>query len=140
MSARRLLGVLIPSRLHLKMDGVNVGSSLSPALNAYQAGLFQFPHKLGHARPAHAHVLGQPILSRKARIIVPRVAQKHGIGHFGAQRQLGVFQDEIRDLGKASLQHGIDRVQLQILLLEDFPDCFHVWYDYSTRPGNPICG
>jgi hypothetical protein len=29
-------------------------------------------------------------------------------------------------LGKAAGQHGVDRVQLQVLLFEQFPDFLHV--------------
>ena len=93
------------------MDGVKVGLSLSPALDCHHAGSFQFGDQLGHARTCHAHILRQPILPRKAGIIVPGVAQKHRIGDFCANRDFRVFQNEIRDLGKASLQHGIEAVQ-----------------------------
>ena len=119
------------------MDGVKVRFSLSPALDGHQTGLLQSGDQLGDTRPGHAHVLRQPVLPRKTRIVVPGVAQKHGVSDFCAHGNVRVFQDEIRDLGKAALQHGISRVQLQILLFEDFPDCFNVWYDYSTRPENP---
>ena len=128
-------GGFIPSRLHLEMDGVKVRFPLSPALDRHQTGGFQFGDQLGDTRPGHAHVLRQPVLSRKTGIVVPGVAQKHGVGDLGANGDIRVFQDEIRDLGKTVLQHGIDRVQLQILLLEDFPDGFHVWYDYLTSKG-----
>ena len=120
------------------MNGVDVGFALPSALDADQSGAFKFADKLGHAGPAHAHVNRQPILAGKTRIVVPRIAQKHGVSHFRTGRQIGIFQNEIWNLGEASLQHGIDRVQLQILLLEDFPDVFHVCYNYSTRPENPI--
>jgi hypothetical protein len=43
-------------------------------------------------------------------------------------------------LCKAALQHGIVRVQLQILFFEDFPDCFHVWYDYPMSEAETPCG
>jgi hypothetical protein len=36
-------------------------------------------------------------------------------------------------LSKTPQQHGIGRVELQVFLLDDFPDGFHVWYDYSTE-------
>jgi hypothetical protein len=29
---------------------------------------------------------------------------------------------------------------LKILLLEDFPDCFHVWYDYLISETDSPCG
>jgi hypothetical protein len=63
---------------------------------------------------------------------VPGIAQKHGVGDFRANGDIWVFQNEIRDLGKTVLQHGIDRVQLQILLLDDFPYFPHMWKNYPT--------
>ena len=108
------------------MDGVKVGFPLPPPFNSDQAGAFQFPHKFGHAGAAHAHVLRQPILARKTGIIVPGIAQKHGVGDLGTNGEVGVFEDEIGDLGKTTTQHGIVRVQFEVLLLDHFPDGFHL--------------
>ena len=94
------------------MNLVNICFALAPTLDGYQPRLFQFSDQLGDARPGQAHVIRQPVLPRKARIIMPGVAQEHGVGDFGTHRQACIFQNEIRDLGEAPLQHGIDRVQL----------------------------
>ena len=107
---------------HLEVDGVKVGFALSPALDADQASRFEFRDQLRHAHSAHAHVLGQSILPGKAGVIVPGVAEEHRVGNFGSDGKVRVFEDEIGDLGKTVPQHGIDRVQLQILFLEDFPN------------------
>src|SRR5205814_1114955 len=126
---------VIPKALNLKMDGVKIGFPLSPTLDCHQTGPFQFADQLSYSHPAHAHVLGQSVLAGKTKFVVPRVAQKHGVGDLGSRRNYRVFQNEIRDLGKASLQHGILRVELQVPLLEDFPDCLHLCYDYVTSAG-----
>ena len=52
--------------------------------------------------------------------------QFNQLGNFGADGQFGVFEDEIGDLGKAAAQDRIIRVQLQVLLLEDFSYSFHL--------------
>ena len=108
------------------MDHVKIGLSLPSALYSNQTGFVQFGDQLGHTHTGHAHVIRQPLLAGKTGVIVPGVAQEHGVGHLRAHGDVGVFEDEIRNLGKAVLQHRIDRVQLQILLLEQFPDFFDV--------------
>ena len=110
----------------MEVDGVKVGLPLAATLNGNQTGAFQLSHEFSHPRPAHPHVLGQSVLPWKAGIIVPGIAQKHGVSDFGSRRQFRVLEDEIGDLSEAILEHGIGRVQPQVLLLEDFPDRLHV--------------
>ena len=110
----------------LKMDRVKVGFALSTTLNADQSSPLQLGDQLGDTGPGHAHVRRQPFLTWKTGLIVPGVAEEHGIGNFGADGQFGVFEDEIGDLGKAAAQDRIIRVQLQVLLLEDFSYSFHL--------------
>jgi hypothetical protein len=114
------------------MNGINIGFAQSPALNSNESRFFQFTDEFGNTGSAHSHVFGQPLLPWKAGIIVPGVAQEHGVGHLGANGQIGVLENEIRDLGEAAPQHRIIGVELQVLLLDDFPYCLHVWYDYLT--------
>lgn len=107
------------------MDSVEVGLALAAPGNRNQSGPLQFPHEFSHARPAHAHVLGQTILTRKARIVVPRVAQEHRIRHLRTQRQVGVFEDEIGHLRKTAPDDWIVRGQLQVMLPDHFPNLLH---------------
>ena len=109
------------------MNGVEIRLALAASFNRHQFGPLQFPDEFGHARPAHAHVLRQTILARKTRIIVPGIAQKHGIRDLRADGQIRVFEDEIGHLRKATAEDWILRGQMQVMLLEDFPDLFHVW-------------
>jgi len=117
---------VIPKGLNLRMNDVKVGFPLPPTLDRHHARPLQFSDQLGHPHPAHAHVLGQSVLARKTKIVMPRVAQEHGVRDLGSHGNFWVFQNEIGDLGKARLQHGILRVQLQVLLLKDFPDWLHL--------------
>ena len=115
----------IPSGLDLKMNGVDVGLALPPTLDGDQAGFFQFRDQLRHPHPAHAHVFGQSVLTRKAGIIVPGVAQKQGIRDLGADGKIRLLQNEVRNLGKATPQNGIVRVELDGSFLEHFSDGPH---------------
>jgi len=113
-------------RLYLEMNGVEVGLSLSPALNANQTHPFQFGDQLRDAHAAHSHVLGQTILPRKTRVIVPSVAQKQAIGDFRSRRDCRASDNEVRDLRKTIPRDGIARVELQVSLFDGLPDLFHV--------------
>ena len=108
------------------MDGVKVGLALAAPLDADQADPIQFRGQLGNAHPAHAHVLGQTVLAGKARIIVPGVAQEHSISHLGSHREVRVFEDKIWHLREAAPNDQVVGVQLQVLLLDDFPNLFHL--------------
>ena len=55
---------------------------------------------------------------------MPGVAEKHGVGHFGPERQFGIFEDEVGNLSKASPHNGIVRVEPDVL--DDFPYLLHV--------------
>ena len=108
------------------MDRIKVRFTLPPAFNGHKPGTLQFTDKFGHARPAHAHVLSQTILPRKTRIIVPGVAQEHGVGDLCTDGKGWVFEDEIGDLREATPDDWIVRGEMQVLLFEDFPDLFHL--------------
>lgn len=94
------------------MDGVKVGLALAAPLDADQTDAVQFRDQLRDAHTAHAHVLGQPVLAGKARIIMPGVAQEHGIRDLGPHRKVRVFEDEIGHLREATPDNRIVRVQL----------------------------
>src|SRR5205809_6852454 len=79
---------------HTELDGVDVGLALAAALDLDQPGLLQLADQLRNARPCHAHVLGKAILTREAEIVVPTVADEHGVDHLSADRQGGHPQDE----------------------------------------------
>ena len=108
------------------MNRVKIGFSLAAALNRDTPGAFQFADEFSHTRPAHAHVLGQAILTGKTGLIVPSVAQEHGVNDSCAERKIWVFQNEIRNLGEALRSDWIKRIQRNVLLLYDFPHRFHV--------------
>jgi len=63
---------VIPRGLNLRMNDVKVGFPLPPTLDCHHARLLQFSDQLGHTHPAHAHVLGQSVLARKTKVVMPR--------------------------------------------------------------------
>jgi hypothetical protein len=115
------------------MDGVNIGSSLAATLNANKPGLFQLANEFSDARAAHAHVLGKPFLTWEARVVVPGVAEEHGINDLGANRQTTVTKDKIRDLRKASSCDWICGVEQDVVLFDDLANWFHGVIQLSHR-------
>ena len=111
--------------LHPEMDDVEIRFAEAPALDGDEPGLAQFRDELVYAGAAHAHVLREPFLSRKAVIVRPGVAEEHGIGNFGPQGQRRVTQDKIGDLGKAFPRNRIKGVQLDVLFLDQFAEGLH---------------
>ncbi|MCX6925727.1 MAG: hypothetical protein NT154_21320 [Verrucomicrobia bacterium] len=109
----------------LKMDLVEIGLALSPALNADEARPLKFGDQLSHTRTRHAHVSSETFLAREAGIVVPGVAQKHSVDHFGADGQSAIAQYEIRHLRKSRLDHGIGGVEQDIALLDCFANGLH---------------
>lgn len=107
------------------MDGIEVGFPLSPALDRDQVDTLQFGDQLCDPRTGHAHILRESILAREAGIVVPGVAQKHGVNHLGANRQSAVAQYEIGHLRKTLPDHGIGGIQQNIALLDDLANGLH---------------
>ena len=69
-----------------------------------------------------AKVLGQPFLTGKAIVVLPRVGEEHGEDHLVAAAELLRFEDEVGDLRKAVLGHGVRALQNDITVFEDVAD------------------
>src|ERR1700722_12802093 len=93
-SRSRLLGRLLYHVSKL----VQIGSPLPSAGDLNETCRLQLLDEFADARLAHAHVFGEPLLPRKAAVIVPGVVQKHRIGDFSAEAEVAVFENEIWDL------------------------------------------
>ena len=94
----------------LEVDGVKIGFTLTPATDGDQTGGLQFRDQLGHPDTRQAHVTGQPVLTGKTTVVMPGVAQEHGIGDLGPDGNFRIAEDEVGHLGEPVLQHGIGRV------------------------------
>lgn len=117
----------VPSwcRPDLKVDRVEVGLPQATALNADERVIGEFGDELRHAGYTHAHVPRQSFLPWKAEVVVPGVREEHRIGEFGADREIGVAQDEVGDLGKTKTRRRIEGIQLDVLFTDDFTDGMH---------------
>ena len=107
------------------MDRVKVGPPLPAPLDAHQTRALQFADELRDARAAHAHVLRQALLSRKARVIMPRVAQEHRVSDLRAEGQGAVPQNEIGHLREAAQRHRVGGREGDVMLQHDFPKRLH---------------
>src|SRR5205807_4567679 len=61
-----------------------------------------------------AHILGELQLPRKAGIVAPCVFQQHGIGELGSDRNVFLYEDEIRHLREAMKGDGIGSDDLDV--------------------------
>jgi len=127
MSAGRRLdvGVGVLFALHPEMDDVEIRFAKATALDGDESGLAQFRDEFIHTGAAHAHVLREPFLPRKAVVVSPGVAEEHGVGNFGSKGQRRIAEDKIGDLGKAFPSNRIKGVQLDVLLLDQFAEGLH---------------
>lgn len=121
-----------------ELDFVEVRLALTASDDFHQSGGFERLDEFIDARNAHAHVLGETFLAGKAGIVVPRVAEKHRINDFRSDRQNGIAQNKIRDLGEPATCDRIERVELNVLLLENVPYCLHALH-YTTETVDTGC-
>src|SRR3954449_7143257 len=75
------------SPLHDKLDFVQIGFALSPASDLDEVRFLQLLDEFADSRLAHAHVGAEPFLTRETTLVMPRVMQKHRIGHLRAEAQ-----------------------------------------------------
>ena len=78
-----------------------------------------------------AHVLGQLDLPRKAGVVVPGVLEQHRIGELGANRDVLLGEDEVRDLGEAVARDRIGPDDLDVAFLENIADVARL--EFHTR-------
>ena len=69
----------------------------------------------------------RPILSGKAQVVVPGVAQQQRVDGLGPDGDLGIAQDEIRQLREAIPRDRIGGIELHVLLdlVEPLADVLH---------------
>src|SRR6266851_9238555 len=101
---------------HHEIHLVEIGLPLATALDLDQAGCLQLLDELVHPRDAHAHVVREPVLARKATVVVPSEMQEHRISDLGTQAESPVTQDEIRHLCEPAASDGIAGRQLDVAL------------------------
>jgi hypothetical protein len=102
--------------LYPEFDRIEICFPLSALSDCDKIRSFQLFDELIYPPDAHTDILGQPRLAGEAFLIVPSVAEKHGVNHLRADAELWVFKNEVGNLGEATLNNRIDSVQLDVFL------------------------
>ena len=96
-------------------------SSPQPALGDFEkARVFELLLVGADAALGGAHVGSERLLSRKAIVLLTRILEKHRVVELGADAQILVGQDEVRDLSEAvqADQVRADDLDIALVLLE----------------------
>src|SRR5438132_2024312 len=115
----------LPSLLHTfavcrQEQLIQVRLSLSPSLDMDEDIFFQLLD-IGIGTPqTDTHIFCQPILTRKAEVILPCIFEKHRICQFCSWRNVVTLQNVIWYLRKSLLRKGISACENDIFLLDDF--------------------
>jgi len=109
------------------MQAIEVGLAKAPLGHFEEAGILQFFEVGSHTAFPCSHVVRELLLAGKAGVIRPGVFQKHGIGELGADTELLIGEDEVRDLGEAMERDGISTDDLDVAsdLLKPAVDGIH---------------
>ena len=87
--------------LHYKVDCVEVGLALTASGYFDEGATLKLLDVAVHACNTHSNIFREPILAGKAKIVVPRVAQKEGVNGLGSDGDIRVTEDEVRNLSEA---------------------------------------
>jgi len=83
------------------MQAIQIGFAKSSLLYFQELLTFQFFEVCPDASVGGAHVGGQLDLSGKAGVVLPCVFEQHRIGELGADRDVGIRENEIWNLREA---------------------------------------
>ena len=78
-----------------EIDRIKIGFPLPPPGDLNERGFLKLLYEAVHAGDTHAHVLGEPILAGKAKVIVPGVAEQQRVDRLGTDRNVGIAEDEV---------------------------------------------
>ena len=126
--------------LHDEVDDVEVGLSLSAALDLDETAVFELRDGPADGRDVRAHVLGEALLAGEAQIVVPGVAEEERVGGLGIGRKIRISQNEIRELREAVQRDWIGAIQPHVLLdfLEIAGDVLHLGIVARLLPYPPV--
>ncbi len=102
--------------LYPEFNRIEICFPLSVLGNCNKIRSFQLFDELIYPPNAHTDIFGQPRLAGEAFLIVPSVAEEHGVNHLRANAELWVFENELGDLAEATLNNRINSVQLDVFL------------------------
>jgi len=123
-----------------EVDGVEVGPPLPASRNFNQRTALKLLDEAVDARNAHADILGEAVLAGKTKVVVPGVAEKQRVDRLCADRNVGIAQNEIRDLGEPIASHRVCGVELHVALkaLNLTAYVFHVAIIRSARGATAV--
>ena len=99
-----------------EIDGVEVRPPLPASRNFNERTALKLLDEAIDARDAHADILGEAVLAGKAKIVVPGVAEKQRVDRLCADRNVGIAQNEIRNLREPIASHRVCGVELHVAL------------------------
>lgn len=107
-----------------EIDRIEVRFSLSSSGDFDKGASFKLFDVAVYAGDAHSNIFGEPVLAGKTEIVVPCVAEKQRIYCLGSDRDVGMAQNEIWNLGEAVQRHGVGAVYSHIafFVFEDVAD------------------
>lgn len=101
------------------VERVDVGLALAAPGDGQEAIGLKRLEVLAHVGLVQAHVVGKPLLSGIAVVVLPCVAEQHGERELVAGAQFLRLKQEVRDLGEAAARRGVGAAQDDVAILED---------------------
>ena len=113
--------------LHHEVDGVEICLPLTTARDFDERAILEFGDGAAHGGDVRAHVFGKALLTWKAEVVVPGVAEQKRIGCLGIGGKLWIAKDKIWKLCEAIPRDRIGSIQLHVLLdlLQPLSDVLH---------------
>ena len=123
--------------LNREMQPVQIGLAEATLLDLQQFRRLQLLEVGANATIGRPHVFCERNLSGEASVIAPRVFEQHRISELGADGNIRVRQNEIRDLSEAVTRRKIGTNDFNVALSEDVANVplgliFH--HCHYTRP------
>lgn len=109
------------------MNGVEIGSSLTPLLDANEIRSLKFFEPGSNASLGAAQIIGQFPLPGEAFIQFASVFEQHGIDELGADRDLFAFQYKVGNAGPTALRGDISSLETEVAVFESggVPQALH---------------
>src|SRR5208282_725187 len=108
--------------LNSEVQPVEIGLTKAALLDLQQLGGLKLLEIGADAAVSGAHIFCKLDLAREAGVIVPCVFEKHGVGELGADGDVFLRENEIRDLGEAVARRGISADNFDVALFENIGD------------------
>ena len=127
--------------VHSEVQGVEVGASLAAAPDFNEVLTFQLAQIGADTALRGAHVLGEALLAREAKALLPGIAKEHGVDEFRPGAYTRTRQDMVRDPRVAALGQNVSSAEgdVPVEYLGDGADaispecfCWHLRFHASS--------